>query len=433
MAGVPPLVFGVVALIDLLYQFWVHTEHVGKLGWFDRWFCSPSNHRVHHAVNDSYLDRNYGGILIVWDRLFGSFKDEDEKCVYGTRSPLNSWDPLWSNAEVYWSLLKDSWHTRSWTDKVRVWIKPPGWRPADVAARFPKLPFDIVKMERYHPPVTGIVAWFAGAQFVALLAGVVGFLWNADRMPLSESAVWLAALCTGLWAVGAVLQGRIGMTEVVLIEVAALATATAAAGWIDLHRVFKPLAMLLAIAFVLRRGWGVFQALLVAGLAFSLVGDVFLMVSGFFIPGLVSFLLAHVCYIALFRRGVPWFPSGAALAATLSVGGVMYAFLFPHLAPVLKIAVAAYTIVIALMAAQAIGRAALLRDRASIGVAIGAVFFMASDSLLAINRFAVPLPMAQFFVLATYYVAQLLIAAHARPARVAGALFPTMSLSSPGN
>ena len=130
----------------------------------------------------------------------------------------------------------------------------------------------------------------------------------------------------------------------------------------------------------------------------------------------------------LFRRGVPWFPSGAALAATLSVGAVMYAFLFPHLAPVLKIAVAAYTIVIALMAAQAIGRAMLLRDRASIGVAIGAVFFMASDSLLAIDRFAVPLPMAQFFVLATYYVAQLLIAAQARPARVPeSALFSSPS------
>jgi alkylglycerol monooxygenase len=74
VAGVPPLVFGIVALVDLLYQYWVHTEHVPKLGWFDRWFCSPSNHRVHHAVNDNYLDKNYGGILIVWDRLFGTFR-----------------------------------------------------------------------------------------------------------------------------------------------------------------------------------------------------------------------------------------------------------------------------------------------------------------------------------------------------------------------
>jgi sterol desaturase/sphingolipid hydroxylase (fatty acid hydroxylase superfamily) len=103
LIGVPPLVFGIVALIDLLYQFWVNTEHVAKLGWFDRWFCSPSNHRVHHAVNDVYVDRNYGGISVVWDRVFGSFKEEDanEPCVYGTRASLNSWDPLWANWQVY--------------------------------------------------------------------------------------------------------------------------------------------------------------------------------------------------------------------------------------------------------------------------------------------------------------------------------------------
>ncbi len=87
LLGFPPLVFGVVALIDLLYQYWVHTQQIGKLGWFDRWFCAPSNHRVHHAVNDQYLDKNYGGILIVWDRLFGSYAEEDDAvpCVYGTR------------------------------------------------------------------------------------------------------------------------------------------------------------------------------------------------------------------------------------------------------------------------------------------------------------------------------------------------------------
>ncbi|HWP11839.1 MAG TPA: sterol desaturase family protein, partial [Ramlibacter sp.] len=160
VAGVPPIVFGVVALVDLLYQFWVHTEHVPKLGWFDRWFCSPSNHRVHHAVNDGYLDRNYGGVLIVWDRLFGSFTEEGEQCVYGTRSPLNSWDPLWSNAEIYWALAQDCWHARNWLDKLRVWFKPPGWRPADVAARFPKPAFDIARMERYYPPVSRAVGWF---------------------------------------------------------------------------------------------------------------------------------------------------------------------------------------------------------------------------------------------------------------------------------
>ncbi|HSV53805.1 MAG TPA: sterol desaturase family protein, partial [Burkholderiaceae bacterium] len=246
VAGVPPLVFGVVALVDLLYQFWVHTEHVPKLGWFDRWFCSPSNHRVHHAVNQRYLDRNYGGILIIWDRLFGSFKEEDEKCVYGTRKPLNSWDPLWANAEVYWGLAKDSWHAGNWVDKLRVWFKPPGWRPADVAERFPAQAFDIARVQTYHPPMRREVVWFGAVQFLLLLQGVAVFLWFADGMPLPRAAVWLGVLSASLWAIGAVMQGRIGIVEVLLIECAALATATAAEGLTDLHRVFKPLTMVVA-------------------------------------------------------------------------------------------------------------------------------------------------------------------------------------------
>ena len=428
VAGVPPLVFAVVALVDLLYQFWVHTEHVPKLGWFDRWFCSPSNHRVHHAVNDGYLDRNYGGVLIVWDRLFGSFKEEGEPCIYGTRSPLNSWDPLWSNAEVYWSLAKDSWHARSWLDKLRVWFKAPGWRPADVASRFPKPAFDIGKMERYHPPVSRAVAWFGAIQFVLLLNGVALFLWHADGMPLAQSAVWLAALSAGLWAVGAVVQGRLTILEVLLVEAAAVATATGAQDLMQWHLVFKPLVMLIAIFYVadplhLRRTPTGFDALLMGGLAFSLVGDCFLMFPGYFIPGLVSFLVAHLFYIALFKQGLTWFPNRRALLATLVLGAAMYAFLYNGLNPVLKIAVAAYVVVIGLMAAQAIGRATALRDRASLAVAAGAGFFMLSDSLLATHKFAFPLPMAQFWVLATYYVAQLLIACNAVPV-IAGSACP---------
>ncbi|MCC2633338.1 MAG: hypothetical protein K0S48_1224 [Ramlibacter sp.] len=412
------------ALVDLLYQFWVHTEHVGKLGWFDRWFCSPSNHRVHHAVNDSYLDRNYGGILVIWDRMFGSFREEDEKCVYGTRAPLQSWDPLWSNFEVYWALAKDSWHARSWADKLRVWIKPPGWRPADVAARFPRPAFSMEGVTRYHPPMTPSMAWFAGLQFTVILGGVALFLWHADQMPLRQSVVWLAVLAASLWAIGAAMQGRIGMLEVLLIEAGALATASAAQGWIDLHRVFKPLAMVLAIVFVLQRsGWlraaGRFEFKLLAALALCLAGDVLLMLEGLFIPGLVSFLAAHLCYLALFKQGQRWFPSGRALAATLAAAVAMVAFLFPHLGPVLKVAVAAYAVVIALMAAQAIGRAVVLRDAASVAVAAGSVVFMLSDTLLAINRFAQPLPMAQFWVLATYYAAQVLIVRNARPTAAA--------------
>jgi len=423
LAGVPPLVFGVVALIDLLYQFWVHTEQVGRLGWFDRWFCSPSNHRVHHAVNDAYLDKNYGGILIVWDRLFGTFKDEDdrEKCVYGTRGLLNSWDPLWANAQVYAGLARDSWHARNWVDKLRVWIKPPGWRPADVAERFPKPAFSMAQMQLYHPPMSRAVQWFALVQFVLLLAGVAAFLWQADSALLAHNAVWFSVLLTAQWSLGAVMQGRIGMWMALMLQSAALATATSALGFTQWHWLFKPLTMVIALVLVAfsaypasaRGRFGLKSlALLAAALAGSLAGDVFLMFGGFFIPGLVSFLVAHLFYVALFKHGQRWFPHRGALAATLGIGAAMYAFLWTGGLPAaLRAPVAAYVLVIALMAAQAIGRATVLRDGPSVLVAVGAGFFMLSDSLLATNRFVQPLPMAQVWVLATYYAAQALIVA----------------------
>ena len=208
VVGVPPLVFATVALIDLLYQFWVHTQQIGKLGWFDRWFCSPSNHRVHHAVNDRYLDRNFGGILIIWDRLFGTFEEEhdDEPCVYGTRAPLRSFDPLWANAEVYWAVLQDSWHARSWWDKLRVWFMPPGWRPADVAQRFPKPVFRLDAVQYWDPPMSRTTRMLAIVWFVALLAGACALLWHAHRLDMS-TLLWSAgALVAGLWTLGRISQ-----------------------------------------------------------------------------------------------------------------------------------------------------------------------------------------------------------------------------------
>ena len=432
IAGVPPLVFGIVALIDLLYQFWVHTEQVGKLGWFDRVFCSPSNHRVHHAVNDPYIDRNYGGLLVIWDRMFGSFQEEmdHEPCVYGTRGALNSWDPVWANLEVYWALAKDSWATRNWGDKVRIWFKPPGWQPEDLKQAHPKPAFKLENVTTYNPPLTAGQQWFAALQFILALAAVSVFLWNADTMSLGTAALWIAAISASMWALGLFMQGRLALLEVLVLESAALATLSAL-GMVDLHLVFKPATMAIAIIFVATRAIstgaiGRFDALLLAALVFSLGGDVFLMLPGdqplwglpTFILGLGSFLVAHLFYIALFCQGQAWFPSKRALLLVLGVGAAMYAIVWGGLGndTVLKIAVAAYVTVISLMTAQAIGRAVTLGDSASRWVAVGACVFMVSDSLIAINKFVTPVALSSLWILVTYYCAQMLIVHHSRKA-----------------
>ena len=136
VAGVPAAVFVTVASAHLIYQFWIHSRHIPKLGPLEWVLVTASNHRVHHAQNPAYVDKNYGGLLIVWDRLFGTFEEEREAepAVYGILGPLKSWNPLWANLHIYAQMLRDAWYTRRWSDKLRVLLARTGWRFAAVAA-----------------------------------------------------------------------------------------------------------------------------------------------------------------------------------------------------------------------------------------------------------------------------------------------------------
>jgi sterol desaturase/sphingolipid hydroxylase (fatty acid hydroxylase superfamily) len=219
VAGVPPEMFAIAALIDLLYQYWIHTEVIGKLGAFDRWFASPSNHRVHHAVNDRYLDRNYGGILMVWDRLFGTFVEESERCVYGTRAPLNSWDPLWANLEVYADLARKSWHAERWRDKVLVWFKAPGWQPAGAkGATWQKPTFDVASVRTFNPPLSTAARVFAAAQLTLAVLGATALLWQADALPAWSRVSSAVAIVGVLWLTGAVMQGRMRIVPALALQ-----------------------------------------------------------------------------------------------------------------------------------------------------------------------------------------------------------------------
>ncbi len=215
VAGFPPEVFVVAAVVNLLYQYWIHTEQVGRLGWFDRWFGSPSNHRVHHAVNDRYIDRNYGGITMLWDRLFGTFVEEDEKCVYGTRAPLESWDPLWANVEVYADLARKSWAAARWRDKLAIWFMPPGWQA------WHKPHFDVSRVRRFDPPMSRAAQAFVFVNFVVVLVAATALLWYAAELPFAALVAAALAVLGTLWIVGAVMQGRLSVVTALAIEMVA--------------------------------------------------------------------------------------------------------------------------------------------------------------------------------------------------------------------
>ena len=205
LLGIPAEVVVTVGAINLIYQFWVHTEHVPKLGWYEWFFVTPSNHRVHHAQNDVYLDRNYGGLFIVWDRLFGTFQEEleQEPCVYGIRGPLRSWNPVRAITHIYLDMARDSWYTRRWRDKLHVWVARTGWRPDDVAQRFPRDKNDLTLFEKYDPAVPALVSVYGFLQLLAVVillttmqqssfsygAGV--YLWSMLLATTVTTALWL--------------------------------------------------------------------------------------------------------------------------------------------------------------------------------------------------------------------------------------------------
>jgi alkylglycerol monooxygenase len=210
LLGVPPLVFLTVAALNLLYQFWVHTRHIGKLGWFEWVFVTPSNHRAHHAQNAVYMDRNYGGVFILWDRLFGTFQEEldEQPVIFGVTRPLASWNPLWANVQFYVELYRDARRAESTWDKLRIWFMPTGWRPADVAAKYPLAKVDLHQFVKYEVPLSGGQKRYVALQFaLTVVAGSYLLALGASLTTPLLLACW-SWLALSLYSFGAWLENR---------------------------------------------------------------------------------------------------------------------------------------------------------------------------------------------------------------------------------
>jgi alkylglycerol monooxygenase len=224
LLGVPTVVFLTVESFSTLYQFWIHTELVGKLGPLERVVNTPSLHRVHHATNPRYLDRNYGATLIVWDRLFGTYEEERERPVYGLTKPLARFDPLWAQVHYWLELAHLSCVAARPLDKVKVWLAHPGWRPPG-AAEGPQPSPAVREHAKYDPPAPrGLVAYVAANLVLAVAATFALLLFQHDLSLAKRAAVaglvlltlagWGALFERRRWAF-ALEVGRLGLAAAV--------------------------------------------------------------------------------------------------------------------------------------------------------------------------------------------------------------------------
>ena len=161
--GVPVNVIAIVAPIHLFAQFWYHTVYIKNMGFLEHILVTPAHHRVHHAINPEYMDKNLAAIFIVWDKIFGTFQEELASAppVFGITRPVSTWNPIKINFQHLWLLMQDAWRANSWQDKFSIWFKPTGWRPADVEAKYPVAKIeDVYHFEKYAPLVSDkLVAW----------------------------------------------------------------------------------------------------------------------------------------------------------------------------------------------------------------------------------------------------------------------------------
>jgi alkylglycerol monooxygenase len=208
LIGVPSYVFISVASINLIYQFWVHSEHIPKLGWYENYFVTASNHRVHHAQNEQYIDKNYGGVFIIWDRMFGTHKveDDNEACIYGIRGTLNTFNPIWANLHIYVKILKEMWFSRDWKEKLYAPFARTSWTPTSLPIPAPKDEFNPAEFKKYNPVVNNRVKGYALFQYLFITYVFLVFIQsdylNYLQLWVTISMMTFTMYCTSIWLDG---------------------------------------------------------------------------------------------------------------------------------------------------------------------------------------------------------------------------------------
>jgi len=202
LLGVPNQVIAILAPIHLFAQFWYHTQYIGKMGILEYIIVTPSQHRVHHAINPEYIDKNLGQIFCIWDRMFGTFQEEldDVPPQYGVLKPANTWNPIIINFQHVWRLIQDAWRTRSYWDKLRIWFMPTGWRPQDVKEKYPvEVIQDVYNFRKYSPEVSYWLKGYALFQLIVTTGLMLFMFYSYSEIGFDGLLLFGAFIFVGIY------------------------------------------------------------------------------------------------------------------------------------------------------------------------------------------------------------------------------------------
>ncbi|MCA9410748.1 MAG: sterol desaturase family protein [Candidatus Omnitrophica bacterium] len=194
--------------INLLYQFWVHTQMVGKLGPVEWIMNTPSHHRVHHGADEKYIDKNHAGVFIIWDRMFGTFQEEEEDPTYGIVTPLRSWNPVWGHLHYWVRLFNLSRSAKRLKEKVLVWVKSPPWLPEGVEPTPPERTVRYPAYQKFDIPIGKGLTAYTFLQFLSLMGLVSALMFTEQTLPFGEKLFAAAMILWALLSVGGLLERK---------------------------------------------------------------------------------------------------------------------------------------------------------------------------------------------------------------------------------
>ena len=210
LVGIPHNVIATLTPIHLFAQFWYHTKHIGKLGFLEYIIVTPSQHRVHHAINEEYIDKNLAPIFCIWDRMFGTFQEELDEVppVYGVLKPAATWNPILINFQHFWRLLQDAWRTKNYLDKIRIWFMPTGWRPADVKEKYPiAIIEDPYKLQKYDTTPSRLLIYWSILHLVVATALMMFMFYNYANIPFNNLLIYGGIIFLGIYGYTSLMDG----------------------------------------------------------------------------------------------------------------------------------------------------------------------------------------------------------------------------------